>query len=235
MGAAINFSIQAWAGWMPVDPTLDTLPGSRINRADTPDVSTIPALLRRRLNGLGRASVAPAMKVLEGSGNAAVVYSCRHGDLERSLAVLQELASDVPVSPMQFSLSVHNAIAGILSIDRQLTACISSIAFGDEGLVPTLLEAVGLLSDQYPQVLCIVSDVPPPDIYRAQGYGPRLPHAACFVVSSGGGLSLSVAGKSAGEAAPALPQAMALLQFLESETHRLAINHNGSVWLLSKS
>jgi hypothetical protein len=233
MEADITFNIRTWTGWMPENPLLTAGTSSRIKRSQTPDASSVPAMLRRRLNPLGRACVSVTKDIADNRHEGALVYCSRHGDLERSLTVLQEVASKSPVSPMQFSLSVHNAITGILSIHNQFTGCISSIAFGEEGLTPTLLEAAGLLAD-HPEVVCILSDVPPPDIYRKPNYGPNVPYAACFVLSRGDDLSFSTSCKPA-PPPTTLPQGMALLIFLENDCPNLAIPHNGSQWVLTRT
>lgn len=237
MDTATSFAVADWAGWIPAPDPRQNSESSRLVCSDAPDVSAIPAMLRRRLSTQGRTSLAPAIELIKRYPNAALVYCSRHGDVERSLRVLEELVTGTPVSPMQFSLSVHNAIAGIVSINNQITECISSIAYGNEGLPPTLLEAIGLLSEQRSHVICLISDIPPPTLYREQGYGPVQPFSASFVVSrtEGTPLTLSYNGTTdpgTDEMGP--PQAIDFLHFLESANPTLAINHNGGEWQLRK-
>ena len=45
-----------------------------------------------------------------------LVYASRHGETTRNFALLSDTAEQQPLSPTQFSLSVHNAIIGLWSI-----------------------------------------------------------------------------------------------------------------------
>jgi hypothetical protein len=65
------------------------------------------------------------------------VVSCRHGDYQRTQSLLTELSRQEPLSPTDFSLSVHNAIAGQFAIatgNKQpqtvLAAATKSFEFG---------------------------------------------------------------------------------------------------------
>ena len=107
---AISFAIPEWSGWQAKlsDESANALPDLTISA--TPDVAIIPPMLRRRLNLLGRACASEMMKHLKDGENIPVVYCSQHGDIERTLNVLEELVDHQPVSPMHFSLAVHNAI-----------------------------------------------------------------------------------------------------------------------------
>lgn len=201
---------------------------------DKPDVADIPAMLRRRLNLLGRASASQVAQLLDEDDSAAIVYCSRHGDIERTLAVLQDIAAREAVSPMNFSLTVHNAIAGVISINKKITSCVSSLASGDEGLVPSLLEAVGLLSDQCRRVVCVHSDVPIPDIYQARVDAPRVPFACCFVVTANEGQALSLEYVDGSPPSGPLPDPVLFVEFLGSDTAAITIRHNGGCWQISK-
>lgn len=234
---AIEFSVSNWSGWT-LPSAAGLFPAAAVQVADAPDVSAIPPLLRRRLNTLGRACAAEVLRQLRAGDNLPIVYCSRHGDIERTLGVLIDLASGEPVSPMNFSLTVHNAIAGIVSIHQGISANISSIAAGEEGLVPVLFEAMGLLSEEHPAVLCILGDVPLPAIYREHCRWPDLPFAACFTLSSGQGLPLTLdfpdGRPPAAEPSPSGPQPLQFIDFLSSPRPAFAIPHNGECWTVRK-
>ncbi|MFA5494736.1 MAG: beta-ketoacyl synthase chain length factor [Porticoccaceae bacterium] len=234
---AIEFSISNWSGWT-LPSAAGLFPAAAVQVADAPDVSPIPPLLRRRLNTLGRACAAEILRHMRTGDNPPIVYCSRHGDIERTLGVLVDLARGEPVSPMNFSLTVHNAIAGIVSIHQGISANISSIAAGEEGLVPVLFEALGLLGEEHPTVLCVLGDVPLPAIYRGHCPWPDLPFAACFTVSSGEGLPLALdfpdACPPVAEPSPARPQPLQFIDFLSSPRQTLATPHNGERWTIRK-
>lgn len=242
---AVKFSLSHWSGW--TTPAL--VPSSSelsVRIAETPDASAIPTMLRRRLNTLGRAAAAEILRYTESQQHLPVVYSSRHGDIGRTLSVLRELAGKEPVSPMGFSLSVHNAVPGILSIHSGNTANITSLAALNESLVPTLLEATGLLQDGHPQVMCLFADVPIPDIYRHSCPEPVTPFAASFLVSSSGGCTLTLeraispalpdarSQSLCESAAESWPEPLRFIEFLNSTTTCFETLHNGGAWTLSR-
>ena len=53
------------------------------------------------------------------------------------------------VSPTAFSLSVHNAIAGLFSIAYGCHQEITVIAPGQDGIAPAFIEALGLLQEHH--------------------------------------------------------------------------------------
>jgi len=232
---AVELAISNWSGW--TTPAHPLVPGSVLHVSDTPDVSAIPAMLRRRLNTLGRATAA---ELLRHTADIPVVYGSRHGDLERTLSVLSELARGEPVSPMHFSLSVHNAITGIVSIHRGLTANITSIAAQDECLVPVLLEAAGLVRETNEQVICVIADAPVPALYQRDCTWPAAPFAASFVVGPGTGLAVTLdragdqvaADCTAPKESP--PQALRFIEFLASSQQTFSASHNGGHWTIAK-
>ena len=200
-------------------------------------MSAIPALLRRKLNALGRACAAPVLDILPSTtAEVPLVYCSQHGDIQRTLAVLLELAESASVSPNSFSLAVHNAICGVLSIHAGLTGSINTIAAGQQGLVPVLLEAAGLLSPSCPQVLCVMCDVPLPDIYQSADSQPQVPFAVCFLLSAtdGTGLALRQADTAAGSAPYVAP--LNFCEFLDNQAlSSMATTHNGCSWEIVKS
>ena len=230
------FSVSAWCGWVQQSSGEPMVTSSSISCSQAPEVSSIPPMLRRRLNTLGRAAASQLLALLKEGENIAMVYCSSHGDIERTLGVLKELAAEIPVSPKHFSLTVHNAVPGILSIHSGLTAAISSIAASDGGLVPTLLEAAGMLSDQCHKVICIIGDVRLPDIYWRPEYQPEQSFAACFILSTGDGVKLSMnySGPSDAEHLEEIPCSLRFAEFLDSEQPSILLKHNQGYWQISK-
>jgi len=218
---ALTFSILDWKAWTPA-------------QNDSPDVSVIPAMLRRRLSLLGRAALSVIMPLADTHGAMPLVYVSRHGDLNRTLGLLEDLAKAEPLSPTAFSLSVHNATAGLFSIQQQLTHNITAISGGDQELVPGLLESLGLCNGQTPRVLCVFCDESVPAIYQSQVNQPAQPYALALVLGIGQDWQLSPAGDLAGEF-PAVPQALQLLDLLQGEGTELQLASNGSTWQLRRT
>ncbi|RYY02778.1 MAG: 3-oxoacyl-ACP synthase [Gammaproteobacteria bacterium] len=221
---ALTFNISDWKAWFPTTDNTQ------------PDVSVIPAMLRRRLSPVARIAMSVIMPLAETHGAMPLVYVSRHGDLHRTFQLLQDLASGEPVSPTAFSLSVHNATAGLFSIQQGLTKNITAISCGDAELIPALLEALGQCKPQEPKVMCVFCDEPPPDIYRDQANQPEFPYAIALIISLGADWQLANIG-SVTDSAEIIskPQPLELLTLLEGDAQDLSIRHNHINWLLSRS
>ena len=190
---AVGFQVLDWAAQA----------GGRMLRADAIELAVprpvMPMMLRRRLTGLGQAAIAATY----GAGAKAgvhYVFTSRHGEFQRSLRLLETLAAAEPLSPADFSLCVHNALAGLLSIATGARAGHTAIAAGPDSLAAGLMEAAGLLADNpaTPVLLAYFDDdLPSPyDTLQAEPtegplalavlLGPAVAEAACmrFVATS---------------------------------------------------
>jgi hypothetical protein len=143
---------QAWAG-VAASPT-----------AASPRAG-MPMMLRRRLGPLGQRAIASAYEAGAGPG-ARFIFSSRHGDLRRTASLLAALAAREPLSPAEFSVSVHNAFAGLLSIAMQATAGHTALAAGPDSFASGLVEALGCLEAAPAEpVLLVYYDEEPPAPY----------------------------------------------------------------------
>lgn len=218
----LTFNILDWKAWTPAQHDAQ------------PDVSVIPAMLRRRLSPIGRAALSVIMPLAQTHGAMPLVYVSRHGDLSRTLGLLEELAKGEPMSPTAFSLSVHNATAGLFSIQQGLTQNITALSGGAQELVPGLLESLGLCSMQAPQVLCVFCDETPPAVYQQQVDQPAQAYALAAVIGAGNAWQLKNHGQGDVTAATPMPQALQLLQLLQGGGAELALANNGSQWRLGR-
>lgn len=188
----LTITIRDWSAWAPGVQTTEDWEqwseGKKTIGGDTqPDVKAIPAMLRRRLSPLGKMALATAMPLLaDTEQNIPSVLVSRHGDLNRTLALLTDLANSEELSPTHFSLSVHNAIGGLLSITRKDTSSMTALACGAEDVSTALLEAQAILTEQdCEQILCLIYDEPIPDVYRNQNIvPPSHPYATAFLLEN---------------------------------------------------
>jgi hypothetical protein len=163
----MGFSIQRWAAWAPglVHPA-DWEAWLRqphpLPAEGTPALTEMPAMMRRRVDRLGRIALQSAYGAHADAPDAPVLFASRYGDLGRSLELLTQLARSEPLSPTSFSLSVHNAIGALYSIARGDTASYGAIAAGEETVEAAFTEALGLLADGAPRVMVVVYDEPVP-------------------------------------------------------------------------
>lgn len=140
----------------------------------------MPASLRRRVTPVGRKALECAWAVLPESGEPRLVLCSRHGEYGRTFGLLTQIDEEGTASPAEFSLSVHHALAGLLSIATGNRAAHTAVAAGEESFGYGMLEAVtGLMEDGRPAVV-MYFDEPPPEIYRPV-LGHPLPAAALAV------------------------------------------------------
>lgn len=118
--------------------------------------------LRRRLTRLGAMALGAALAI-EYRDDARFVFCSRHGDFQRTAALLTALFRREALSPTDFSMSVHNALAGMLSIARQAKAGHTAIAAGPNTFAYGLVEAAAILAaDGEASVLLVYYDEPLP-------------------------------------------------------------------------
>jgi len=140
----------------------------------------LPPMQRRRLSKLARMLFHVAWPMAVPGEALPLVFVSRHGETPRTLAILEELARGEPLSPTAFSLSVHNAPAGLWSIARgdgsEISALAAEIARGDGSEISALaaevdalehgvMEACGLLDEGANAVLLVIAEESPAPLY----------------------------------------------------------------------
>lgn len=221
--ALIHFNITQWRAWAPgladdsawadwaAAPYLPSAAEAQ------PDVSFLPAMQRRRLSPLARMVFSVAWPLAGARAPLPLLFVSRHGETPRTYAILADLARGEPLSPTQFSLSVHNAIIGLWSILRGDTSEMSALAGEGDGLEHAALEAAALLAEGAPAVLLVVAEESP-----APAYGPWIDdvpfsHALALLLEPGDAWRLSL--KAAAGAEPRLqwPPTLELLRCLHGQ------------------
>jgi len=185
-----------------------------------PPVSEMPALLRRRAERLGRMALA----VLYQSTDATtpIVYCSRYGELGRVVTLLNELAASGSVSPQGFSVSVHNAMAGLYSIATRGHENIQSLAAGPGTPFAGLVDAAGLLADGTPRVRLVWCEEPVPPVFAPFAEPSDAAYAVLLELEAGRDIAfewLAPAGPVS-----ALPPALALLAFLLGDAQEALVN-----------
>ena len=166
-------SVSSWAAWTPDITTTDEwlLWAKGRNAKFRPkklDLSSIPPLKRRRMSQLSKIALVTAARCLEktgleNAGQCVSIFCSQHGELVRTVKILQVLAAGEDISPTDFSLSVHNSALGLHSIlnNNQLPA--STVAAGSDTFGHGLLEAaVQLNKHPTKPVLLVCFDEPIP-------------------------------------------------------------------------
>lgn len=198
---------QAWAG-APVRPQ-GTLSAK---------LEAMPALQRRRLNGLGRAAAQVAWDVHAPAPGVPVIFASRYGDAERCLQLLQEFAASGSASPTDFTFSVHNAVGAMYSIARGDRAAYSSIAAGAGTAAAGVVEACAQLAEGAPEVLLVCYHAPLPGPWAGFDREPESAYAWAWrvVAATPGQPHIELAwtrDEDEDAAAPELPFGLEVLRF----------------------
>jgi hypothetical protein len=209
--SVINFNIAQWRAWAPGLDSVDAwqawsrqpvvLPSSDA----APDVSFLPAMQRRRLSRLARMAFSVGWPL---------VFVSRHGETPRTFDILSDLANEQPLSPTQFSLSVHNAIIGLWSIMRGETSEMTALAAAGDGLEHGVLEAAVLLDEGAPAVLLVITEEQPPEAYSAWIDDVPFPYAVGLLLTPGTDWRLTLNSAPEALSKAQWPHALNLLQTL---------------------
>jgi len=143
-----NFVLSKWNAWAPginnIDDWLNWSNGGTVLHQDKAVVlDSVPKMLQRRLSPLAKAVFNSADKCIVTGEQIPTVFSSAHGEICKSLEMLNVIQAGDEVSPTAFSLSVHNAIAGLFSIVYANQQEITVIAPGQEGIAPAFVEGLG--------------------------------------------------------------------------------------------
>ncbi|ABS63106.1 hypothetical protein Plav_1486 [Parvibaculum lavamentivorans DS-1] len=204
----------------------------------------IPAGLRRRLGPLARMGVACGLGIAP-EGDADIVFCSRYGDLSLAHQLLAALVATEPMSPAGFSMSVHNAVPGVLDLARKARIGHTAIAAGAQTFSAGLAEAWLRLGERpHLRLVLVFADLPLPDIYRQ--FADEDAGGAAFALrlsaEPGEARAVSITRSAAGDASPAAlenPPAELLVRRLVdslcSDAPALSWRSQGSLWRLGKS
>lgn len=202
----LPFFVHGWSAWPATNPD-QTVP------------SSIPSLLRRRVTPIGQRGLAAAWS-LPDIDKSRLILSSRHGEMDRTLSILTAIAEGQEVSPADFTLSVHHALIGLLSIVQKNRRGHSAVAAGSESFCMGLLEAAACLKDNPAEpVMLLHFDAPlPQPLSDFEDERTELLALALALGAQGPGdrVELSFTKTSAGTT-PSLSHATDFLTFLEQK------------------
>ncbi|MFK2879354.1 beta-ketoacyl synthase chain length factor [Rhodanobacter hydrolyticus] len=168
----IAFRVEDWRAWAPgLESTADWQDWARAPHAMPDDAQAqpacgfLPALQRRRLGRLARMTLETAWPLCGEGEQLPFVFGSRHGETPQTLTLLSDIVDGQPLSPTQFGLSVHNAIAGQWSILRGQRGESAAIAGEADTFEHALLEGVLQLAAGAPSALVVVAEELPPPAY----------------------------------------------------------------------
>ncbi len=143
----------AWAERAPADDAEPAKPkGEAFDRVN-----------RRRASQMGRALGDAVAEALAQAGadprTTPVIVGSSIGEASAMIGLLDQMwRADEPMSPAVFTVSVHNAASGLLSISMKNKGYTTSIAADYDTPAACLLEAIGLLATGNEVVCCACAD-----------------------------------------------------------------------------
>lgn len=201
-------------------------------------LEAMPAMQRRRLNGLGRAAAQVAWDCHAPDARTPVVFASRYGDAERCLHLLKEFAATGSASPTDFTFSVHNAIGAMYSITRGDTAGYGSIAAGAGTAAAGVVEACAQLAEGAREALLVCYHAPLPGEYAAFDREPESAYAWAWRVAApqAGEPFFELSWTADGDAQPPsdLPFGLDVLRFALSGDARAQMHADGTRWHWSR-
>lgn len=229
-----NFVVTHWSAWIPELNRVDDLKDVCVTRL----VNPIPKMLQRRFSPMAKAVFEAADSCVTIGEQIPTVFSSANGELAKSLAMLQTIDAQDELSPTAFSLSVHNAIAGLFSMVYQNQCESTVIAAGQQGIAPAFIEALGILQEGAAEVLLVLYDEPVPDFYPLEPFNCDI-NFPCVVVLrmalARQGLPLQLYRASeVRDDGEHLVQLVTFLKFLGSKKSSLCLGYRGASWQWEK-
>ncbi|MFO1076606.1 MAG: beta-ketoacyl synthase chain length factor [Planctomycetota bacterium] len=147
---------------------------------------------RRRASPFGRAIGDAAEEAMAMAGvdaaSTAIVVGSSIGEAATMIGLLDTMwRTREPMSPAAFTVSVHNAASGILSISKKNTGYVTSLAADHDTPAAALLEGVGLVAAGHPAVLVVCADEASPRHLLADAAHWDQLAAAVVLVPAGAG------------------------------------------------
>ena len=149
-----------WLNWAKAPPRF---PEPALK--EVPTLTEMPAMLRRRLNRVGRMACHVAYSCDNGQTGNPIVFASRYGDTDKALSLLADLVKGDLISPTGFGLSVHNAIAAQYGIARRHLGNAIAVAGAQGTIAAAMVEASALLHDGADEVLVVYYETPLPGGY----------------------------------------------------------------------
>ncbi|MFZ2169770.1 MAG: beta-ketoacyl synthase chain length factor [Methylococcaceae bacterium] len=228
-----EFILQKWAVWPPFQPDTEQ---DLVRQKEL--LASVPKMLKRRLSPLAKIVFCAADQCIDEHMIVPTVFSSSHGELAKSFSMMRMLEAGEEISPTIFSLSVHNAIAGLFSMAWKNKLECTVVAPGEEGLAAAFIEALGLLQEGAEQVLLVFYDEPLVDFYPSASFKLSIDDSralALRIAKSGEGQKLKMSSLPLiGNDGEQPVQLMPFIRFLTEPQAQLTLKTHRHSWRWEK-
>jgi len=232
----IEFNIKDWLALSPglsnKEDWQNWLDKSKLwpGEADQVPADLIPPMMRRRMSHLSKIAVQTALQISQDKPVDYIVFASRHGELTRTVKLLEDIMNGEDASPMAFSQSVHNTAAGLFTIASKRATPVTSLAAVENSLSSALIEAYCYLAENPEHnVLLVDFDEPLPALYQQYETQNYQSYALALLITSGVDYSLTVANKPQ-QTASKMPHALQLIKFLNNQNKNQVIQGSSKQW-----
>ncbi|NUF48716.1 beta-ketoacyl synthase chain length factor [Gilliamella sp. ESL0250] len=195
-----------------------------------PKLNKLPMMQARRMSISSRLAVEVGLELVNNNSVDLAIFTSRHGELERTYKILSMLSQNNEISPTDFSLSVHNTAAGLLTIIANQTFPITSLSAHNDSFQQGLIEALSLLNQKNKKVLLIDFDGIVPAPYQADVKQLVPIYAVGYILTSGNELNCqSIEKKSKGYLSN-YPQSLAFLHAYLNRQKQFIVQGNAQDW-----
>lgn len=238
---SINIKITDWSALSPgLIESSDWLKWSKNNKqwpmtpAPAPDF-LIPPMMRRRMSSLSKLALQCALQVSAQQKIDYIVFSSRHGELTRTVKLIEDIINGSDASPIFFSQSVHNTAAGLFTIAAKRATPATSLAAAENSLHYAVIEA-GTYLQENPQdtVLLVNFDEPLPAPYQQFETHSYKGYALAMLLTTGNQLQLSWS-KNRDSVPTDYPQAFDFIEYLLNNKKNTSISSKRTNWIWAKN
>lgn len=213
-----------WRAWGKLPAEIDP-------RAEIAKCAFLPMMTARRLASGSRLAVDAALALLSRQPADALVFSSRHGELERNFRILTSLTERQALSPTDFAMSVHNAAVGNATIAAKAPLVCSSVSAGRDTFAQALVEVAAFHHAGYRRVLLVDFDGAIPEFYQHHMPGGEVayPFAVGLLLEAGRQIEVQ-SSPASGPIRQTLPQSLAFIHAWLGEAEAFVLPGERLVW-----
>ncbi len=183
----LNFSIKQWALW-DLSESAEFI-GQEATYSGKPELIGVKPMVKRRMPMLARA----IYELTQGHKQMPIVYASKNGELSRTIKLIRQFGGDL--SPALFSMSVNNAIPGLLSVIGEDNSSYTVIDSMSGVIEMAVYEAVSLL-DQHAAIKVVYFEESSCPELAENLSNPDLGLVFFMVIKPGDTFSLRVTGEA---------------------------------------
>ena len=234
--SSVNFNIDNWVALSPGLLTSEDWQYWSNNNHIWPSELTAPPadlikpMVRRRMSSLSKLAVQAALQISTEQQIDYIIFSSRHGELTRTVKLIEEIISGRDASPIAFSQSVHNTAAGLFTINTNRAVPVTSLAAVESTLHHALIEAsIYLQENPEHRILLVDFDEPLPSPYAKYEDQNYQGYAFSALLSLGNQYQLSWLKKQNAEHNN-LPQTFEIIDYLIQNKKQNVISDKRFQW-----